>query len=127
MLRHASGAAMAAAGGWLLWCAVRRSGATAPGEAGPPPLHPSLAGMAEMGPPVILFGLVVAAAQVVLAFIATEGGRGAFSAFDLAGFLALLVGYGARVKAKAARRLGPATAARKGRSAAGAPKLAARR
>jgi hypothetical protein len=108
MLQHWAGAAMAAAGAWLIWLAVlrRRRGmeAAARGEA-PPPLHPSLVLMADMGPPVIIFGLVVAGGQAVLAFLVTGGG-GVFSWFDLAGFLFLLFAYGVWVKAKVAYRVG---------------------
>lgn len=105
---HWAGAAMAAGGAWLIWLAVlrRRRGleAAARGEA-PPPLHPSLVAMADMGPPIIIFGLVVAGAQAALAFLLTGGG-GVFSLFDLAGFLFLLFAYGAWVKAKVAHRAG---------------------
>ncbi len=108
MLQHWAGAAMAAAGAWLIWLAVlrRRRGmeAAARGEA-PPPLHPSLVLMADMGPPVIIFGLVVAGGQAVLAFLVTGGG-GVFSVFDLAGFLFLLFGYGVWGKMKVAYRVG---------------------
>lgn len=108
MLRHGAGAVMAAAGAWLLWRAARcrREAAAAAGRGeAPPPLHPSLAGMAELGPPLIIVGLVAAAIEVVLAFLATGGG--VFSAFDLAGFLALLAGYGVWAEAKVAHGIGP--------------------
>ena len=58
-----------------------------------------------MGPPIIIFGLVVAGGQAVLAFLVTGGG-GVFSLFDLAGFLFLLFGYGVWVKMKVAYRAG---------------------
>jgi hypothetical protein len=108
MLRHWAGAAMAIAGAWLIRLAVlRRRGATeaaARGEA-PPPLHPSLAALADVGPPIIIFGLFVAGGQAVLAFLLTGGG-GLFSLFDVAGFLVLLLGYGVWVKAKVVHRAG---------------------
>ena len=108
MVQHVVGAAMAVAGVWLLWLSAlrRRRGmeAAARGET-PPPLHPSLVLMADMGPPIIIFGLVVAGGQAVLAFLVTGGG-GMFSLFDLAGFLFLLFAYGVWVKIKVAYRLG---------------------
>jgi hypothetical protein len=108
MLQHWAGAAMAAAGAWMIWQAVlrRRRGmaAAARGES-PPPLHPSLVLMADLGPPIIIFGLAVAAIQAVVAFLITGGG-GVFSPFDLAGFLFLLFAYGVWVKIKVAYRLG---------------------
>lgn len=109
MLRHWVGAGLAVAGVWLLWLAVLRRrlarGATERGE-GAPPLHPSLAPMADIGPPIVIFGLFVAGGQVVLAFLATDGGGGVFSLFDLAGFLFLLFAYGVWLKVKVAHRAG---------------------
>lgn len=108
MLQHLAGTAMAAAALWMVWLAAnrRRRGkeAAARGET-PPPLHPSLVLMADMGPSIIIFGLVVAGGQAVLAFLVTGGG-GVFSWFDLAGFLLLLAAYGLWVKMKVAYRLG---------------------
>ena len=76
MLRHWAGAAMAVAGVWLIWLAVvrrrRARDAVARGEG--PPLHPSLVLMADLGPPIIIFGLFVAGGQAVLAFLVTAGG-----------------------------------------------------
>lgn len=99
---------MASAGLGLVWLAALRrrfaKEAAARGEA-PPPLHPSLAPLADVGPPIIIFGLFVAGGQAALAFLLTGGG-GVFSMFDLAGFLALLFGYGVWVKAKVAHRAG---------------------
>lgn len=96
-----SGAVFFLAGAWLLWSALARRARTraalARGET-PMALHPSLALMAEIGPPIIIFGLVVAAGQVVLAWLAT-GGAG-FAATDLAGFLFLLLAYGVWVKVR---------------------------
>jgi hypothetical protein len=93
------GLLMILAGAWLIWSALgRRSrvrAALARGE-GPPPLNPSLVMMAEIMPPLITFGLVVAAAQVVLAFMATDGAG--FSVLDLGGFLFLLLAYGIWVR-----------------------------
>lgn len=108
MVQHLAGIAMTVAGAWLIWISVgrRRRGleAAARGER-PPPLHPSLVAMADMGPPIIIFGLVVAGGQAVLAFLMTGGG-GVFSLLDLAGFLFLLFGYGVWVKMKVAFRTG---------------------
>lgn len=94
---------------WLAWSAIdRRRRAQAAAAAGiePPPLHPSLALMAEIGPSIIILGFVVAGGQVALAFWLTGGG-GVFTLFDLAGFVALLVAYGAWVKTKTRHRLPP--------------------
>lgn len=108
MLLHWAGAAMTLAGVWFLWMAMarRRRGreAAARGET-PPPLHPSLVLMADLGPALIIFGLVVAGGQAVLAFLIT-GGAGLFSLFDLAGFLFLLGAYGVWVKMRVAYRTG---------------------
>lgn len=108
MLRHWAGAAMALAGARLIRIAMRRrrlaAEAASRGEA-PPPLHPSLVGMAEIGPPVVIFGLVMAGGQAVLAFLVTDGG-GVFSFFDLGGLLFLLFAYGLWLKTKVAHRLG---------------------
>lgn len=94
-----SGAAFFLAGAWLLWSAMARRArvraALARGET-PMALHPSLVLMADIGPPIIIFGLVVAGGQVVLAYLAT-GGAG-FAPTDLAGFLFLLLAYGVWVK-----------------------------
>lgn len=99
---------MALAGVGLVWLAALRrrhaKEAAARGEV-PPPLHPSLAPLADIGPPVIIFGLFVAGGQAALAFLLTGGG-GVFSMLDLAGFLVLLFGYGVWVKAKVAHRVG---------------------
>jgi hypothetical protein len=108
MVRHWAGAAMSVAGVWLLWLAVlRRRRGMAAAERGekPPALHPSLVLMADLGPPIIIFGLVVAGGQAALAFLLTDGG-GVFSLFDLAGFLFLLFAYGVWVKMKVAYRVG---------------------
>jgi hypothetical protein len=60
--------------------------------------------MADIGPSLIIGGLFIAGGQTVLAFFLTDGG-GVFSRFDLAGFVALLVAYGAWVKMKSRYRL----------------------
>jgi len=64
-----------------------------------------LAPIAEIGPSVVIFGLFVAGGQVVLAYLATDGG-GIFSVVDLAGFLFLLFAYGVWLKIKVAHRAG---------------------
>ena len=108
MLRHWAGAAMTVAGAYLIWLAVlrrrRAAEAAARGER-PPALHESLVIMADVGPPIVIFGLVVAGGQAAVAFLLTEGG-GVFSLFDLAGFLFLLFAYGVWLKVKVAHRLG---------------------
>jgi hypothetical protein len=70
----------------------------------PPPLHPSLTLMADIGPSLIIAGLVIAGGQTVVAFLLTDGG-GVFSQFDLAGFVALLIAYGIWVKTKGRYRV----------------------
>lgn len=107
-MRHVMGAVMFAGAAWLAWSALdRRRRALAEARAGEtaPALHPSLALMADIGPPLIIAGLVIAGGQVVLAFWLTSGGGGVFSLFDLAGFVALLVAYGFWVKVKGRYRL----------------------
>ena len=108
MLRHWAGVGMMVAGVWLLRLAVirrrRAREAAGHGETAPP-LHPSLVAMADMGPPIVIFGLFVAGGQAVFAFLATEGG-GIFSPVDLVGFLFLLFAYGVWLKIKVAHRVG---------------------
>ena len=107
MVRHVLGAVCFAAAAYLIWSALgRRRLAREQAAAGitPPPLHPSLSLMADFGPPLIIFGLVVAGGQTVVAFLLTDGG-GVFSRFDLAGFVALLVAYGVWVKVKGRYRV----------------------
>ena len=104
MFRHVTGAVLVAAGIALVASALlRRSRALAAAADAaapkPPPLHPSLAMMADIVPPLIIFGLVIAGAQVALAFWMTDGG-GVFSALDLAGFLFLLAAYAVWIKMK---------------------------
>lgn len=107
MVRHVLGAACFAIAAYLIWSALgRRRLAREQAAAGivPPPLHPSLSLMADIGPSLIIAGLVIAGGQTVVAFLLTDGG-GVFSSFDLAGFVALLVAYGAWVKTKGRYRL----------------------
>jgi hypothetical protein len=52
-----------------------------------------MAMLAEVAPPLLLFGLAAGGLEVVLAFLLTDGG-GVFSLLDLAGFLALLAAWG---------------------------------
>lgn len=99
------GLLMLLAGAWLVAAALRRRARVgeeaARGEA-PPPLHPSLVLMADLGPSLIRFGLVFAAAQVVLAWLVTDGAG--FALFDLAGFLLLLVAYDFWVRTRTRHR-----------------------
>ena len=106
-VRHLLGVACFAIAAWFVWSALtRRRIGREQAAAGivPPPLHPSLGLMAEIGPSLIIFGLVVAGGQTVAAFVMTDGG-GVFSTFDLAGFVALLLAYGVWVKMKGRYRL----------------------
>jgi hypothetical protein len=101
-----TGAVMFMAGGWLLWSALaRRARARAALERGesPPPLNRSLAMMGDIVPPLISFGLLIAAVQVILAYAVT-GGMG-FTLFDLVGFLFLLLAYDVWVRMKTRYRL----------------------
>jgi hypothetical protein len=114
MAPHWAGIAMLAAGIWLLRsallrrarvrAAVREAAARGESPAPAPPLHPSLALIGGIMPPIISFGLVVAGAQVVLAYVVTGGGG--FSLLDLAGFLFLLVAYDVWVRFRTRYRLG---------------------
>jgi hypothetical protein len=106
-----TGLVLFAAGAWLLRSALARRArvraALARGDTTAPPLHPSLALMGDIMPPVISFGLVVAGAQVVLAYVMTGGGG--FALPDLAGFLFLLLAYDVWVRTRTRYR--PPTAA----------------
>lgn len=101
-VRDWTGLVLALCGAGLLWSALARRSrmlaAAGRGETAPP-LHPSLAMMAEIGPSIVIFMLVVAGGQVALAFWMTDGG-GIFSMLDLAGFVFLLVAYGTWVVLK---------------------------
>jgi hypothetical protein len=105
-MAHWGGAVMTVAGIWMLWSAFRRRAAAlaaaARGES-PPPLSPALAPLADIGPGLITFGLVVGGGQVVLAWVVA--GSDSFSAFDLAGLLFLLVAYGVWVRFRTRYRL----------------------
>lgn len=112
MIPHVTGAVFLAAGIALVGSAMSRraralAAARDPSAPKLPPLHPSLALMGDIVPPLVIFGLVVAGAQVALAFWITGGG-GVFSVFDLLGFLFLLAAYGIWIKAKTKFRLAPA-------------------
>lgn len=92
--------------GWMIWSSIRRRNRAraeaARGEV-PPPLHTSLVMMADVGPSLIYFGLAVAAGQVVLAWLATDGAG--FALLDLAGVLTLLCAYGVWVRFRTRYRL----------------------
>jgi hypothetical protein len=99
------GLLMILAGVGLIAGALRRRARAraeaARGEA-PPPLHPSLVLMADLGPSLIRFGLVFAGAQVVLAWLVTD--EAGFALFDLAGFLFLLIAYDVWVRIRTRHR-----------------------
>ncbi|MEN0075539.1 MAG: hypothetical protein AAGC69_14220 [Paracraurococcus sp.] len=105
-MAHWAGLGLFAAGAWLLWSAqarrVRAREAMARGLS-PAPLQPSLVLMGELMPPIISFGLVVAGAQVLLAYAMTGGGG--FSLLDLGGFLFLLLAYDIWVRCRTRYRL----------------------
>lgn len=95
-----------AALGFVLAGLKRRRQALRMAEAGveAAPRHPSLALLGEVGPYIVNLMLIVAALQVTLAFVVSDGG-GIFSWLDLAGFLALLAGYGYWVSMKSRHRV----------------------
>lgn len=95
------GLIMLAAGGWLLYAALHRRNrvlaarrlAKDEGRSTEIRTNPKLVAIAAIMRPVVLFGLLIAAAEVVGVFVATDLARG-FSVVDLLGFLCLLGGYG---------------------------------
>ena len=107
-MRNLFGIAMLVVAGWLVWSAMARRNriiaSVARGETGPA-LHPSLAMMAGIVPPLVNIGLAIAGGQVAFAFWLT-GGAGVFGLLDLIGFLALLAGYGVWLTLKSRYRPG---------------------
>lgn len=106
-MRDLAGIACALGGAWFAWAGLaRRRRALARAAAGEeaPPRHPSLAILGEIGPSIVNFMLIVAALQVTLAFVVSDGG-GVFSWLDLGGFLVLLAGYGVWVSMKSRHRI----------------------
>lgn len=100
-MRHIAGLLMLAGAGWLVWLAVQRRRRN---RHSPPPVpHESLRMLADAAPAIVMFGLLIAALQVAVAFVMTDGGGGLFSYLDLGGFLALLAAYGYWLKVKTAR------------------------
>ncbi len=98
MPRHLAGVVLFALAAWLVWAAWRRKAAlqdaARAGAAPAATLHRSLATLAELGPPLLLFGLAAGGLEVTLAFFLTGEGGGVFSVLDLLGFLALLAAWG---------------------------------
>jgi hypothetical protein len=97
-MRHLIGLALFAAGFALIWLAVRRrNGILAElrrletaGEPDPRPgLHPSLAVLGDVVPPLMIGALAVMALKLLLAYAMTGADRW-FSLVDVAGFLFLL-------------------------------------
>jgi hypothetical protein len=97
-----TGLALFAIGAWLAYSGLAqrgrvisaRRGAAARGlPAEGPPLSPSLAMMGEIFPPMICTALVLVGVKMSLVY-AMVGENRLFSLLDLAGFLALLAGYG---------------------------------
>lgn len=98
---HVAGLLMLLGAAFLLWLAVQRRRRN---QVSPPPVpHESLRMLADAAPAIVIFGLLLAALQVAVAFVMTDGGGGLFSYLDLAGFLALLAAYGNWLKVKTAR------------------------
>lgn len=117
-MRHLIGIALFASGATLLWLAlVRRSRILARERAFaaaglPDPrarLHPSLAAVGEIVPPLMVGGLVVVALKLVLAYVMTGAGRW-FSLVDLGGFLFLLAAWSTWLVLKTRHRAFPASA-----------------
>jgi len=96
-MRHWTGVALVVAAAWLVRAALRqrnrvRAAAVRDTSAQAHALHPSLAMLGDILPPLILLALAVVAAQIVLAYAVLGAGR-LFSLLDLGGFLALLAAY----------------------------------
>lgn len=107
-MRDVAGVVCALLGAWFVWSGLqRRRQAQALAASGhvPPPRHPSLELLGEMGPSVVNTMLAVAAGITSLAFLISDGGNRALSYFDLAGFLVLLGGYGYWVSMKSKHRV----------------------
>lgn len=60
-------------------------------------LAPSLAAMRDFMPPLILFGVAIAGAQLVLTYAVVEAVRNLFTLWQYAGILAVLVAYSAHL------------------------------
>ena len=106
-MRNIAGIVLLLAAAWFVWAGLaRRRQARALAAEGreAPPRHPSLALLGEIGPSIVNFMLVIAAIQVAVAFLVSDGG-GIFSLFDLAGFLVLLASYGFWVTMKSRHRV----------------------
>jgi hypothetical protein len=97
-MRHLIGLGLFAVGLALIWAALRRRNGIiaelqrleAAGQPDPrPTLHPSLAVLGDIVPPLMIGALVVMALKLVLAYAMTGAGRW-FSLLDLAGFLFLI-------------------------------------
>ena len=96
-MRYVVGLLCFAGAGLLVWQAMlrkRRALAAGPEAAGT--LHPSLQLLGDAVPPIIVVGLIIIGAKMTLAYVVADAGR-YLSLFDLAGFLALLAGYGMSV------------------------------
>jgi len=97
-MRHLIGLALFALGAALIWGALRRRNGIvaeqrrreAAGEPDPRPrLHPSLAVLGDVAPPLMIGALVVMALKLLFAYVMTGAERW-FSPVDVAGFLFLL-------------------------------------
>jgi uncharacterized membrane protein len=100
-MKNWTGLLLLAAAAWLVAVALAqrrrvraaRREALARGEStADATLHPSLAMLGGILPPLVMLGLAIVAAQIVVAYVVMDGGR-IFSLFDLCGFLALLAAY----------------------------------
>lgn len=119
-MRHLTGVILFLAGSTLIWVAIaRRNGILAEQRrresAGLPDprasLHPSLAILGDVVPPLMIGALVVMALKLVLAYAMTGAERW-FSLVDLAGFLFLIGAWCAWLVLKTRYRAFPAPLAR---------------
>ena len=100
-MRNWTGLLLLAAAVWLIHMSLgqrrrvqtaRRAAAERGESAEPATLHPSLAMLGDILPPLVMLALAIVAAQIVLAYVVMGGGR-LFSLFDLVAFLLLLAAY----------------------------------
>ncbi len=101
-MRNLLGFPLLAFGIWFIYSALaqrrrvlaRRAQVAALGESdAAAPLHPSLATLGDVMPPLVILGLGFVAAKASLAYFVMDLSH-VLSLFDLAGFLILLTGYG---------------------------------
>lgn len=101
-MRYWTGVLFFAIGAWLLYAAftqrrrvlaARREAAVRAAADPAGTLHPSLAMLGHIFPPLVIAGLVYVGIKTTLVYVVLQGQR-VFSLFDLAGFLFVLAAYG---------------------------------